>query len=285
MKDPECVEFLQWALPRLRMRWPGFRKVRRQVCKRVQRRARELDLPGAHAYRDYLIRNPDEWRILDRLCVITISTFYRDRAVFDFLGSNVLPALARGVAERRDAMLRTWSIGCASGEEPYSVMLVWRFAVQPHLPALGLRVLATDIDDAMLDRARAGCYAASSLKLVPEPWRHEAFEQFGNRYCLRSGYRGDIEFVHQDVRAALPEGNFDLILCRNLVFTYFDAALQRVMLTRFLAHLRPAGSLVIGKHETLPVDMARLAPWVGAELLGIYRRTEPEEMGRTSGAG
>jgi chemotaxis protein methyltransferase CheR len=77
--DAECVDFLQWALPRLGLRWQGFRKVRRQVCRRVARRIAELGLADADAYRLYLERNPQEWDALAELCRVTISRFWRDR--------------------------------------------------------------------------------------------------------------------------------------------------------------------------------------------------------------
>ncbi|HUS38260.1 MAG: hypothetical protein WBF93_12370 [Pirellulales bacterium] len=87
MKDAECVELLQWALPRLRMRWLGFRKVRRQVGKRVDRRLHQLGLDSVDQYRTYLAVHEGEWSVLNDCCRITISRFYRDRGVFDFLGS------------------------------------------------------------------------------------------------------------------------------------------------------------------------------------------------------
>jgi hypothetical protein len=79
MQDAECVALLRWALPRLGLRWPGFRKVRRQVCKRINRRIKELGLADVAAYREHLERVPEEWPRLDALCRITISRFYRDR--------------------------------------------------------------------------------------------------------------------------------------------------------------------------------------------------------------
>ena len=85
MNDRECIGFLQWALPKMRMRWSGFRKVRGQVCKRVSRRMAVLALPDATAYRAYLEVTPDEWITLATLCRVTISRFYRDRGVFDHL--------------------------------------------------------------------------------------------------------------------------------------------------------------------------------------------------------
>ena len=94
MRDEDCVAFLQWALPRLHMRWTGFRKVRAQVCKRLQRRLGQLGLGGLGDYRHHLAGHGEEWPILDGLLRITISRFYRDKGVFAFLADRVLPSLA-----------------------------------------------------------------------------------------------------------------------------------------------------------------------------------------------
>jgi chemotaxis protein methyltransferase CheR len=90
MTDAECVAFLQWALPQLRLRWHGFRRVRRQVCRRVSRRIAELGLKEADAYRAYLEGNLHEWNVLAGLCRITISRFWRDR---ELLSRQLSPAV------------------------------------------------------------------------------------------------------------------------------------------------------------------------------------------------
>src|SRR5918999_3370615 len=112
LTDVDCVSLLQWALPRLGLRWEGFRRPRRQVCRRIQTRIRELGLDGVAAYRTYLEAGPDEWPVLERLCRVTISRFYRDRGVWDVLRAELEPR-------------RIWSAGCASGEEAYTAALVW----------------------------------------------------------------------------------------------------------------------------------------------------------------
>ncbi|MEE8226367.1 MAG: CheR family methyltransferase, partial [Kiloniellales bacterium] len=129
MRDEDCVRFLQWCLPPLGLRWAGYRRVRRTVCKRIERRRRELGLADAAAYRACLIADPGEWTRLDALCRISISRFYRDRAVFDHLVCDVLPNLATKAGRRADTALRCWSAGCASGEEPYSLAIAWRYAL------------------------------------------------------------------------------------------------------------------------------------------------------------
>lgn len=270
MKDAECVDFLQWALPRLHRRWPGFRKVRRSTCKRIDRRMDALRLPTIQAYREFLEDHPSEWTVLEALLPITISSFYRDKAVFDFLGDVVLKDIAAQATRRGADTLHAWSIGCASGEEPHTLMLLWRFAVQPSLvqPHIKLHILATDVDATVLERARTACYTGGSLKQLPAGWRQQAFVRDNDRYCLRTEYRAGIDFLSQDVCAALPQATFDIILCRNLVFTYFDESLQHKTLRRILTRLRPGGAFVIGRRETLPLNAGGLGPW--SEQLGIW---------------
>jgi chemotaxis protein methyltransferase CheR len=258
MNDSECVQFLQSVLPRLHMRWPGFRKVRKHVCKRIGRRMRELDLADTAAYADYLAAHPEEWQRLDGLCRISISRFYRDRGVFDALRDTVLPDLADAARRRGDDAIRIWSAGCASGEEPYTLQLLWTLSLAQQFPDVTLRITATDADERLLDRAARGVYPRGCLKELPTAWIAEAFEEYRDGFHIRSEFRNGVSFERQDVRDQAPDGPFDLILCRYLAFTYFDVALQRSMLERLIARLRTGGYLVIGKQEALPDAMPGL---------------------------
>jgi chemotaxis protein methyltransferase CheR len=251
MTDAECVVFLQWALPRLRLRWEGFRKVRRQVCRRISRRIAELGLSSADAYRGYLIAHEEEWDVLAGRCRVTISRFWRDRAVFEALRDEVLPELGPSVS--------VWSAGCASGEEPYSLVLAADAA------GVDVRVLATDVDPVLLERARAARYPESSLRDLPAPLRAEAFDD-GR---LQPRYRERVELVRHDVRVGAPGGPFDLVLCRNLVFTYFADDLQREVGGHIACALAAGGALAIGAHEALPEGLAGFEPWPAAR--SVYR--------------
>ncbi len=270
MTNHDCVTFLQAVLPQLGLRWPGFRKVRRQLCKRLDRRRQALGLPDLAAYRTFLERHPAEWVELRALCRITISRFYRDRDVFDRLQAEVLPALAEATRQRGETTLRCWSVGCASGEEPYSLKLVWQLAVKPHFPELTIAILATDSDPHLLDRAQIGCYPVSSLKELPPTWRQTAFTRADGHFCLQPLFKTGVTFTQQDIHTDTAAGPFELILCRNLVFTYFDKVGQQDALARLAAQLRPGGALVIGRTEQLPPDGAGLAIW--DEARRIYRR-------------
>jgi chemotaxis protein methyltransferase CheR len=248
MHDTECTAFLQWALPRLELRWAGFRKVRKQVCKRLKRRLHLLGLPGFAAYRDLLAANPEEWRVVDACCRITISRFFRDRQVFDTLCDRVLPELRqRAISQQRNA--QCWSAGCASGEEPYTLRILWDFKVGG---SARLSIVATDADDTVLARARRGCYPAASLRELPPDLLARGFREGKHCFCIHEQHRQDIIFAHHDLRSDAMTGIFDLILCRNLAFTYFAPRLQCHVLKRLADRLRPQGWLVIGAHERLP---------------------------------
>lgn len=272
MKDADCIAFLQAVLPRLGMRWVGFRRVRKLVCKRVSRRLGELGVRDIHAYRARLEDNPAEWHALDALCRIPASRFYRDGRVFERLEHDVLPTLAENATRRGSRELACWSACCASGEEPYTLAILWRCRLRHRYPRLRLRVVATDIDQHLLERARNGCYGASSLTALPRDLFAAAFAPSGTQFCIRDEFRL-IDFVQQDIRQAVPEGEFDLVLCRNAVLTYFAQALQYSVIKRVVARLRLGGALVVGVHESLPEDPTGLAPWPGARA--TYRKFEP----------
>jgi chemotaxis protein methyltransferase CheR len=280
--DGDCVALLQWALPRLGLRWAGYRKVRARVCKRVARRMRELGLADPAHYRARLAAEPAEWRVLAALCAIPISRFYRDRELFDCLGAEVLPALAHAALARGAPRLECWSAGCASGEEPYTLALLWRERLAAQFPPLGLRVLGTDLDARLIERARAACYGPGSLAALPPGWRERAFEPRGRLLCLREPVRRDAEFARQDLLAELPAGRFDLVLCRNLAFTYFDEAGARRALERLAGRLRPGGALAIGLHERLPQPCEGFEPWPGCRALYAFRAQMSSPSRQTS---
>jgi chemotaxis protein methyltransferase CheR len=261
MREAEFAELLAWALPRLRLRGEGFRRVRGQVRKRVARRVQELGLADAAAYREWLGAHPQEWDTFDALCRVTISRFWRDRGVFELLGRDAMPRFAQ-----RNSEVRVWSAGCASGEEPYSVALLWHIEVHARFPGCGLRVLATDADAALITRARAACYGAGSFRELPAGWLQIAFEKRGSEYCLKPEYRAGVEFAAGDIRREMPEGTFHIVLCRNVAFLYFASEVQRRVAAGLRERMVPGSVLIVGRHEELPPD----TPGFATISRGIY---------------
>ncbi len=269
--DADGIQFLQWGLPRLHLRWPGFRKVRRQVYKRIRRRLQELGFSGVAEYRAYLEDHPAEWAVLDALCWISISRFYRDKGVFQYVAREILWQLAQKVVTDGASEVRCWSAGCAAGEEPYTLAILWKQHLAAQCPTLEMRIVATDVDPQAIQRAKRGCYPASSLKDLPAEWRAQAFVPSDQGFCLKPEYQELVTFFVQDVRETVPDGLFQLILCRNVAFTYFDDALQKETLHTITERLVPGGALVIGALEALSEGVWGLEPW--AKKLGVYRKS------------
>jgi chemotaxis protein methyltransferase CheR len=220
----------------------------------------EVGVAGVQEYRVFLEAHPEEWRILDQCCRVTISRFFRDREVFRALREGVFPELARKAEGEGRGEVRCWSAGCGSGEEPYTLSLLWNLpqgtggepALCRRFPSLSLEVNATDTDPKVLERAGTAAYPPGALKEVPEAWVAEAFHQTEVGYSLRPAYRKPVRFFPMDVRETAPDGVFGLVLCRNLAFTYFDETLQGEVLERLSERVRTGGFLAIGSHEKLP---------------------------------
>ena len=270
MKDSECVDFLQWALPQIHMRWAGFRKVRKQVCKRIDQRLHTLSINNLKKYREYLQTHAEEWGELSHLCRITISRFYRDIMVFTSLQKEYLPEQLKRISKEGRLILNILCVGSGSGEEPYTISILWQQILSKTFPDCAIDILATDIDHRLIERAKIACYSYSSIKDLPMSLRNIAFDYQDEKYCLKSVYKQNIEFKIHDVCCEFPDKIFDVILCRNLVFTYFDIKLQKSILADFRHHLTPDGLLVIGAHERLPKETMSFTPL--SKTLGIYQR-------------
>ena len=267
-RDLELVSFLQWALPRMGLRWRGFRKVRGQVGKRLRRRLSALKIADLESYADYLRANHSEWEFVRAACHITISRFYRDRAIMDTIFDQVLPDLAARARSSSRQRVTAWCLGIASGEEPYTLSLGWRYHRSSILPELRFEIVGVDSDSDMIERAKQGVYPASSLKELPVAWIDEAFIRYRGDFELRPQYREGVRFVEVDLANSLPVGTPDLVLCRNSVFTYFDDVGQDQVLEQLSLRMEKSSYLVLGAHETLP------QPPRGFETIGptsIYR--------------
>jgi hypothetical protein len=143
--------------------------------------------------------------------------------------------------------------GLCLGRGAYTLRLLWDLKTGA---AARLSIVATDIDDAVLARARKGCYPVASLRELPPDLVARGFEEGGHLFRILEQHRRDITFMHHDLRSDAIPGFFDLILCRNLAFTYFAPRLQCQVLERLAERLLPKGWLVIGAHERLPDEAA-----------------------------
>jgi chemotaxis protein methyltransferase CheR len=238
--------FLRTTLPRLGLRWRRFRG--KNVRRRITERMVELGLSSLAEYRSHLLRYHEEQRYLSSLLTVTISRFWRDGRLFAGLQETWLPMVLGRLHEGET--LRIWSAGCASGEEPYSLLILWQetFLRSGH----ELKLLASDTDSRCLERARRGRYPASSFREMPHKLREKYCANESGTYSLPHGFQERVLWVEHNLLWDEPFMDLHLILCRNLVYTYFTDDVQLETTHRFHQVLFPGGLLVVGRKDRLP---------------------------------
>ena len=257
------IEFRN-LLESLNRPWAGYRKVRKGVKKRLRRHMQDLGCSTVEQYLVQLARQPGAKAAHERCLRVIISRFFRDRHLWQTLRIRSLPDLM----DRFSPPIRTWSAGCANGEEPYSLAMLWE---ELRCPA-ALELLATDADEACLKRARMGAYSRSSLKEVPVEMRERYFEseKGGLQFLIRSHLMTPIRWRRHDLLDPLPDGGpFHMILLRNNLLTYYQGPDLQSAFTRVVSTLSAGGWLVTGTHERLPVSAFKLI--MDTDCPGLYR--------------
>lgn len=248
----EFDEFLKNATTVLGLQWRPFH--RKGIKRKVERKVAETGVSGFEEYLLKVEKEPEEQLLLSKILKVTISRFYRDKKVFDILSRSIVPDLLK----EDGTELRIWCIGCASGEEPYSLALLWQEEFGRIWPEVHFSILATDLDENLLERAKEGIYKNSSLREVSEEIVKHCFKKEGESYILDQTIRERVEFKKHDILHEEPFLGMDIVLCRNLAFTYFSKKRQIEVLRKIVTSLKEERYLVIGKDENLPLTYPTL---------------------------
>ncbi len=244
-RDPNLVQLVEKIARERRFGFDAYKEscLRRRLAVRM----RACEVNTYEAYADVLERDRAEYdKLLDAL-TINVTKFFRNRETWDALKNTALSALwGEGPRE-----LRCWSAGCASGEEPYTLaILISELARQSGTRPEAVRIDATDLDGACLDRAQRGVYNESAFEEMPADLVERYFSRASPR-TIDQGVRDLVVFGKHDViKDPPPAPPYDLIICRN-VLIYFDRVTQDRLISGFIAALRRDGYLVLGKSETL----------------------------------
>lgn len=217
---------------------------------------------GCSNVADYLLRLDRDPRIrseCERLMTVSISRFFRDRRLWEVMKSEILPHLINKCGDT----LKVWSAGCASGEEVYSLKIIWDSINTSEFDLPELQITATDLNSVYLRRALSGVYSMSSLKEVPEEFRTAYFEPHseGGLFALNLSLKRGITWLIHDFLSDPPKFQFDLIFLRNSLLTYYREDIRNRAFQRVAAQLSPHGFLIIGSHERLPAENPGLHPF------------------------
>jgi chemotaxis protein methyltransferase CheR len=243
----------------------------RCIKRRIAARIRTLGFRQASEYIRLLAQQTEEQEKLLEALTIHVSQFFRNPTTFRVLEETVLPQL---LARRRvlGGDLRVWSIGCAGGEEPYSVALLCDELCSPQDQ---VSIIGTDVSADILKKARAAVFEEHRLAEVPAEVLQQYFTREGHLYRLSSRISGKVRFVRHDILQDRPMPRVDLILCRNMLI-YFSRQEQERILRLLAATLTADGLLVLGRAETLVNESREFFICVDASER-IYRKrgTEP----------
>jgi len=230
--------------------WDGYRRVRKGVKKRIVRHMKQLGCRSMEGYLSALDQNQEACLDCERLMTVSVSRFFRDRGLWQTLENEIMPSIIRDHA----GTVRVWSAGCACGEEVYTLKILWqaiegRFGPQPEL-----EIWATDMNPIYLEKARAGVYARSSLKEVPEAIRDVYFKTMkkGKRYAVSQYLKERVIWQLHNLLSDPPGAGFQLIFLRNNLLTYYEEALKAPAFQKVVNALDQGGYLVIGTHEKIP---------------------------------
>jgi two-component system CheB/CheR fusion protein len=218
------------------------------ILRRIKRR---MALHGLESIKDYarrLHQDSSEAKILAQDFLINVTSFFREPETHRKLREIVFPALLKN--RQRDDPIRIWIPGCSTGEEAYSFAISLTEFLEEHDPHLGIQIFATDLSEAVIEKARAGVYLENSLAGVSPDRLKRFFVKRDRVYQVSKAIRDACVFAKQDLTKDPPFSKLDLVSCCNLLI-YLGPVLQKKALSLFHYALKPGGFLILGSSESI----------------------------------
>ena len=240
------------------------------VHRRIERRMGIHKIDDIYSYVHFLQDNPKEIQILFKELMIGVTSFFRDAPVWEKLKDMVIPGLIEKL--KTNSNLRAWVPGCSTGEEAYSLAIIFKEVLEKVRPNEGfsLQIFASDLDSDAIDTARKGLFSANIIADVSPKRLSRFFTKTDEGYRINTEIRETIVFAQHNIIMHPPFTNIDIISCRNLLI-YMDTELQRKLLGLFFYSLNPNGILLLGTSETLGIQ-SHLFEQVNPGLK-IYKRS------------
>ena len=220
---------------------------RTTVLRRLERRMVVTHSLNLAEYAKLLDHNPEEVNVLVKEILIGVTNFFRDPAFFEKLKEKALYPIVQNANE--EDPIRVWSAGCSTGEEAYSLAILFQEILEELRLKRDIKIFATDIDIQAIEQAGKGVFSESIIDDVSPDRLSKYFIKRGDQYCVNKDIRRMIIFAPHNMLSDPPFGKLDLISCRN-VMIYFQPVLQRGLFAIFHSALKNGGYLFLGKSET-----------------------------------
>ena len=218
------------------------------ILRRIERRMVVTHCRNLREYVNYLKANPDETKILAKEVLIGVTSFFRDPEYFEVLKENVIRPLVQRT--QKSEQIRVWVAGCSTGEEAYSIAILFSEVMEELNLRREIKIFATDLDADAISAASRGVYGDNIIEDVSVSRLSKYFSRKSNKYAIRSDIRKMIIFAQHNVFQDPPFGKLDLISCRNLLI-YFQSVLQKQLFGIFHLALKDGGYLFLGRSESI----------------------------------
>ncbi len=220
------------------------------LFRRIERRKGIHQIDKIQDYVRFLQENPKEVEILFKELLIGVTNFFRDSAVWEMLKEKILPDLINQLPD--GTVLRAWATACSTGEEAYSLAIIFKEAMEKlnNTKNLSLQIFATDLDNDAIEKARKGIFPPHIASDVSHERLNKFFKIDGENYRINSDIREMVVFAVQNVIKDPPFTKLDILTCRNMLI-YMESELQKKLMALFNYSLNPGGILVLGSAETL----------------------------------
>jgi two-component system CheB/CheR fusion protein len=245
------------------------------LYRRVERRMGVHKISQISSYIPFLQKNPKEVDILFKELLIGVTNFFRDAAVWEKLEKDIIPEILVNLPP--GSMLRAWVAGCSTGEEAYSLAIIFKEALEKNKfqPNLSLQIFATDLDNDAVELARRGVFPENIASDISPDRLNRFFVKTDEGFRVNSEIREMVVFAQHNLIMHPPFTKIDFLFCRNLLI-YLDAELQKKILKLFYYSLNNDGVLILGSSETIGT-MSQLFNPAEAKLK-IYKRSNEEQV-------
>ncbi len=241
------------------------------LYRRIERRMGIHKIDRIDSYVHFLLKNPKELDILFKELLIGVTNFFRDCNVWDKLNESIFPEIF--ARQKTSTTLRAWIPGCSTGEEAYSLAIIFKEAIEKFNPngGISLQIFATDLDNEAIETARKGLFPKSISDHVSPNRLNRFFVSTGEGFRINPEIREMVVFAQQNIVMHPPFTKIDILTCRNLLI-YMETELQKKILGLFYYCINPEGIMILGSSESLGKQSYLFTP-VDAKLR-IFKRAD-----------